>query len=129
MRFTIFLIFCFFFVSEIRESAICVESLEDKESLRLPISDFSLKFKHSIHGGDVVLKCRISDGKIEVRSLESNDEATISYYTDEYSFMGDLFVAKIEEKIDVIIINEGWEIKINGKEFETKSESRIFLCR
>ncbi|MEM0202637.1 MAG: hypothetical protein QXO16_03415 [Archaeoglobaceae archaeon] len=129
MRSFVFLILLTFFASEIQESAVCVKNLETGETTRFSASDFLLEFKHSIYGGDVVLNCRVAEGKIVVKTLESDDEASISYYTDLYESLEDKFVAEIEDKIDIIVVNEGWKVKIRGEEFETKSISRIFPCR
>ncbi|MEM0089154.1 MAG: hypothetical protein QXD49_04670 [Archaeoglobaceae archaeon] len=129
MRFFIFLILLTFFVSEIEESAICLEEIETKETLGFLTSHFFLEFKHSIYGGDVVLTCKVVGGKIVVKTLESDDEASISYYTDLYKPVEGKFVAEIEEKMDAVVVNEGWKVKIQGNEFETKSVSRIFPCR
>lgn len=129
MRYLVFLIFLSFFVSEIRNSAVCVEQLDRDTTLRFFASDFLLEFRHSIHGGDVVLSCRVAGDKIVVESLESSNEASISYYTDLYKSTGGKFVAEVGEKMDAIVVNEGWKVKIQGEEFETKSLTRIFSCR
>lgn len=128
MRFTIFLIFLTLFISEVREPLICVEKLENKEILRFTASDFSLEFKHSVYGGDVVVLCGVSKGKILIRFLESSNEASISYYTDSYKSTGNRFVSEIDEKTYAITVNEGWKIRIENREFVTSSLTRIFPC-
>ncbi|MFN3383484.1 MAG: hypothetical protein ACK401_01140 [Archaeoglobaceae archaeon] len=128
MRFAIFLIFLPFFVSEIQESAICVEEIESGETAKFFAFEFLLEFKHSIYGGSVMLNCKVVDKKIVILSLESDDEASISYYTDRYERIGSRFVAKIDEKVNAILLNEGWRIKLQANEFETKSPSKISLC-
>ncbi len=128
MRLAIFLLFLPFFVSEIQESAICVEEIESGETAKFFVFEFLLEFKHSIYGGSVMLNCKVADKKIVILSLESDDEASISYYTDRYERIGNRFVAEIDEKLNAIILNDGWRVKIQGSEFETRSPIKISPC-
>lgn len=128
MRSFIFLILLTFFISEIQghREVVCMQF--ENDNLRFSASEFVLEFKHSVYGGDVALKCRVAGDKIVIATLESKDEASLSYYTDIYEFVGNRFVSVIDEKLDAIVVNEGWKVKFGNQELETRSLTRIFPC-
>jgi hypothetical protein len=51
--------------------------------------------------------------------IASNDGASISYYTDDYTYNGTMFVSKLKGvSLNKIIIDDGWSIIINGQKYK-----------
>jgi hypothetical protein len=81
--------------------------------------NFTLTFVHSIYGGQIYVTYKITrDGFIPLE-ISSNDEASISYYTDDYTYNGTMFVSKLKGiSLKKMFIDEGWSIIINGQKYK-----------
>ncbi|MEM0350320.1 MAG: hypothetical protein QXR27_01685 [Archaeoglobaceae archaeon] len=117
------LIFLTLLLSDLESSIICVEGK------RINSQSFELEFRHSIHGGKIALYASVRDGKILIEKMISDDEASISYYTSQYSREDGKFVAILNEEVGEMLVNEGWKLKAKGYEFETNRLTRILVCR
>ena len=122
----VFLFLLFIFSSKLSKT-VC---LETKEGIsKIHANKLELQFKHSLYGGMVGLSANVAGDKIMVRRIFSNDEASISYYTDEYIFRDGQFVAEIRDKMDVLLVNDGWKLRFGDKEIVTENLTKIYVCR
>ncbi|MEM3833536.1 MAG: hypothetical protein QW128_08150 [Thermoprotei archaeon] len=89
--------------------------------MNIPIKvgeNITLSFVHSIHGGQVFVKYRITDSGFIPLEIASKDEASISYYTDNYTFNGTMFIAELKgETLNKILINGGWKLIVNNQTY------------
>ncbi len=127
MKLIFLIIFILFVLSSEPGKVICLET-RDKVT-KIPTSKLELEFRHSIYGGCITLFLQVSDNKLFIEKISSNDEASISYYTDQYFFRNGRFFAEIKEERNEILINDGWKLKFGNEEIVTKYLTKILICR
>ncbi|MCC6027703.1 MAG: hypothetical protein LM574_03840 [Archaeoglobus sp.] len=71
---------------------------------------------------------QVSNNKLFIEKISSDNEASISYYTDQYFFRDGRFFAEIKEERSEILVNDGWKLKFGNEEIVTKYLTKIFIC-
>lgn len=121
--FLFFLVVLLFYVRDYggRYLFICVRR-DDVVMMKLQVADgenFTLTFVHSMYGGQVYVTYKITRNGFMPLEIASNDGASISYYTDDYTYNGTMFVSKLKGvSLNKIIIDDGWSIIINGQKYK-----------
>jgi hypothetical protein len=99
--------------------------------MNIPIKvgeNITLLFMHSIYKGQVFVKYKVTENGFIPLEIASKDEASISYYTDNYTFNGTMFIAQLKGvTFNEILINDGWELIINNQIYVLPSNRIVEL--
>ncbi len=87
--------------------------------------NITLSFMHSIYKGQVFVKYKVTENGFIPLEIASKDGASISYYTDNYTFNGTMFIAQLKGiTLNEILIDNGWKLIINNQTY-TLPNNRI----
>jgi hypothetical protein len=127
MKLIFLIIFILFVLLSEPGKIICLETRDNVT--KIPTSKLELEFRHSVYGGCITLFVQVSNNKLFIEKISSDNEASISYYTDQYFFRDGKFFAEIKEERSEILVNDGWKLKFGNEEIFTKYLTKIFICR